>query len=216
MKGRPHRPIARPVSEPGTARGRRTQAALLASAESVFGEQGYEQTSISAITRAAGVAQGTFYIYFPSKHAVFVKLIEEFQRGVRAHLAGAVRDLAPGAPRSVVERRGLEAFFEYVIEHPSLYRVVKEAEFVAPETYRWYYRSFIGAYIDRFNRSSPDAPATFDPEVLAWAVIGLADVFGRRWVIWERQLPPPEVIDQLAGMLSLGIDRLLEGDLLVP
>ena len=54
-------------SLPATSRGQRTRNKLLDAAEQVFGEQGYEKASIVEITRTAGVAQGTFYVYFESK-----------------------------------------------------------------------------------------------------------------------------------------------------
>ncbi|MBW7945869.1 MAG: helix-turn-helix transcriptional regulator, partial [Sphingomonadaceae bacterium] len=50
--------------EPRTARGRRTQRALLDAAAVEFGEKGFHEGSISGITRRAGVALGSFYTYF--------------------------------------------------------------------------------------------------------------------------------------------------------
>lgn len=44
---------------------------ILTAARTVFREKGYDATAVSDIVREAGVAQGTFYLYFPSKkHAV--------------------------------------------------------------------------------------------------------------------------------------------------
>jgi len=50
--------------QPKTARGEATRRAILAAAEKVIGEKGYNDASIGQITSEAGVAQGTFYIYF--------------------------------------------------------------------------------------------------------------------------------------------------------
>lgn len=47
---------------------------LLEAARALFVEQGYERTSISAIVKRAGVAQGTFYLYFDKKQQVLVSL----------------------------------------------------------------------------------------------------------------------------------------------
>src|SRR3954470_14411171 len=57
---------------------RRTQ--LLHAARTVFAKKGYEDATISEIVRRAGVAQGTFYLYFPGKEALagaFAELISE-------------------------------------------------------------------------------------------------------------------------------------------
>ncbi|HZD21911.1 MAG TPA: TetR/AcrR family transcriptional regulator, partial [Acidimicrobiia bacterium] len=48
-----------------SAKGLRTRQGLLEAAEYVFAEYGWEDASIVKITEAAGVAQGTFYRYFP-------------------------------------------------------------------------------------------------------------------------------------------------------
>lgn len=46
------------------------QAEIIAVAAKLFAEQGYENTSVSDIVRAVGVAQGTFYWHFKSKEDV--------------------------------------------------------------------------------------------------------------------------------------------------
>ncbi|MED5603536.1 MAG: TetR/AcrR family transcriptional regulator, partial [Pseudomonadota bacterium] len=55
---------------PKTARGARTRARILKAAEHTFGTLGYHRAGISDITRAAGVAQGTFYTYFAGKEEI--------------------------------------------------------------------------------------------------------------------------------------------------
>ena len=62
------------------ARARRTEsepvrrAQLLKAARKVFRAKGYEGATVSEIVREAGVAQGTFYHYFPSKRDAAVSL----------------------------------------------------------------------------------------------------------------------------------------------
>src|SRR3546814_14341597 len=51
---------------PRTERGRRTLRKLLDAAAVEFGERGFHEASISAITRRAGTALGRFYTYFDS------------------------------------------------------------------------------------------------------------------------------------------------------
>ncbi len=50
---------------------------LLSESLRLFREQGYEQTKVSDITRAAGVAKGTFFNYFPTKERVLLALGEQ-------------------------------------------------------------------------------------------------------------------------------------------
>jgi AcrR family transcriptional regulator len=52
------------------------RAALVAAATGVFAERGVANTAVSDIVRAAGVAQGTFYLYFDSKDDVILAAVE--------------------------------------------------------------------------------------------------------------------------------------------
>lgn len=51
---------------------------IIDTALKLFGEKGYEKTSITDIAKAIGVAQGLCYRYFPSKEALFDCAIEQY------------------------------------------------------------------------------------------------------------------------------------------
>lgn len=51
---------------------------LMGAAEALFLEKGVDATTISEITEAAGVAKGTFYVYFPSKQEMLAALAERY------------------------------------------------------------------------------------------------------------------------------------------
>ncbi|ARJ39718.1 TetR/AcrR family transcriptional regulator [Sporosarcina sp. P21c] len=52
------------------------KTAIVHSAIEVFKEQGIEKTKISDIVKRAGIAQGTFYLYFPSKLSLMPAIAE--------------------------------------------------------------------------------------------------------------------------------------------
>jgi len=56
-----------------------TRKELLGAALEIFGERGYATTTISDIVRAAGVTQGTFYLYFKNKADIFSELLKEYR-----------------------------------------------------------------------------------------------------------------------------------------
>jgi AcrR family transcriptional regulator len=191
---------------PGTARGQRTRERILAAAEAVFGSLGYDRASITAITQEAGVAQGTFYVYFPSKHAVFVELIKDFAARIRAAVAAGTTPVADaGGSRVDVERAGLEAWLRFCADHRGLYRVMREASIIAPETHRWYYESWASAYAENFARLGGKGVQT-DVEALAYVMIAIGDWLGLKWLIWEGKHPPKAVLDQVTTLLDGGLD----------
>ena len=58
------------------------RAAILKAATSVFAEKGYFNSKVADIAKAAGVADGTVYLYFKNKddllHSIFDRAMEEF------------------------------------------------------------------------------------------------------------------------------------------
>lgn len=56
---------------------KKTKAAILESAMQLFSRQGYENTSINQMAKAAGIGKGTIYSYFQSKSEIFLAFCEE-------------------------------------------------------------------------------------------------------------------------------------------
>ncbi len=196
-----------PLDPPATPRGQRTRQKLLDAAEAVFGELGYERASIVEITRAAGVAQGTFYVYFPGKKAVFVELVWELNKKLRRSLRTASEALVD-PDRFELERSGALTFLRFVQEHKSLYRIVRQAEFVDEALFREYYRVLSAGYRESLERSMDTGEIRrFDPEALVYMMMGIMDFLGMRWVLWEDRLPPDAVIDDMLRLIEGGLRR---------
>ncbi len=70
------------------------QRQILDAARRVFSTRGYERASVTNLIREAGVARGTFYLYFESKEAVFSALVTELLRDLQSSVRGVdpVRD----------------------------------------------------------------------------------------------------------------------------
>jgi AcrR family transcriptional regulator len=51
---------------------------ILSIARDVFARRGYHQTTIDEIVLQAGIARGTFYLYFEDKRAIFSELVDRF------------------------------------------------------------------------------------------------------------------------------------------
>nr|WP_205516379.1 TetR/AcrR family transcriptional regulator [Paenibacillus sp. SYP-B3998] len=49
---------------------------MLNAALEIFTEKGYYETKVSDIVKKAGVAQGTFYLYFQTKESIFTSIIK--------------------------------------------------------------------------------------------------------------------------------------------
>ena len=89
-----------------------TREGLKKAAIACFREGGYAQTRIGNITKAAGVAQGTFYVHFPSKEALLDELLAEFNEGLVARLTPVWLDGTDAAWRERI-RHTAETFLDH-------------------------------------------------------------------------------------------------------
>ncbi|WP_155375552.1 TetR/AcrR family transcriptional regulator [Catellatospora vulcania] len=94
-----------------TSRGEQTRQAIVASAIRLFGEAGYEKTTMRAIAADAGVSVGNAYYYFPAKEALVSEFYLELQR---EHLARVEPILAGGTSLgdrlSAILREGIDVW----------------------------------------------------------------------------------------------------------
>jgi len=70
---------------------------LIAAAKRVFAKKGVAASAVSDIVKAAGVAQGTFYLYFATKNDVINALAEQMAETMVAAVERAVAGTGAGA-----------------------------------------------------------------------------------------------------------------------
>ena len=166
-----------------SARGVETRQRLLDAAEQVFAELGYHDASIVKITEAAGVGQGTFYLYFASKKDVFDELVRDLNRRVRhamkeASSQGATR-LEAGAPRlrRVLPLHGRASRRS---TGSSARRSSSRRRCSATTT-----TSSSEGYVEGLREAIARGElGDIDPEVTAWALMAVGEMLGMRWILW--------------------------------
>jgi AcrR family transcriptional regulator len=192
---------------PKTGRGEQTRRKILDAAKREIGRRGFAEASIATITAEAGVAQGTFYIYFRSKEEVMRELVLDMGRMLRHHLTGATET---AANRIEAERQGLRAFLDFVRRNPDLYKVVEESQFVDEKVYRQYYTDFAKSYriaLSAAEKRGEIAPGRHDSatEVRAWMLMGIAVFLGQRYGLWDPKAPLDPIVDVATAMVAHGI-----------
>ncbi|UVS78608.1 TetR/AcrR family transcriptional regulator [Actinokineospora sp. UTMC 2448] len=96
---------------PRSRRGIRTKQALIAAAREVFERDGYVEARITDITKAAGVASGSFYTYFNDKEEIFAALVEVVQEEMlHPHLRERTGESDPRALIDAANRDYLQAY----------------------------------------------------------------------------------------------------------
>lgn len=116
----------------GRPKGARTRARLMAAACRVLEDEAPEALTVSAVCRRAGVAHGTFYLYFADRHA----LLEALLVGFVEVLKGAMRQAGesePGDPGRAATRAYLAHFrhnrglMRCLIHHPEPFPEARRA-----------------------------------------------------------------------------------------
>jgi AcrR family transcriptional regulator len=183
---------------PRTARGQRTMRKILDAAIAEFGERGFSESSIVSITSRAKVALGTFYTYFDSKEALFAALVEDMSARVREEVAPA---LSGGSDALDAERRALAAYLRFAAQHKEVYRIIDEAEFVAPDAYRRHYETVATRIASRLETGAAKGEVqrltALERDVLAWASMGMNVFLGLRFAVWGE-----EDADQVADIAN--------------
>ncbi len=71
------------------ARGEATRAQLIAIGTGLFASRGYEDTSIEAVLREAGVSRGSLYHHFAGKESLFEAVLEDVEAKVGSETVAA-------------------------------------------------------------------------------------------------------------------------------
>lgn len=190
---------------PRTERGRKTLRLLLDAAAAEFGEKGFHESSVVSITQRAGVALGSFYTYFDSKDSLFRALVRDMSAQVRRTVGPVI---AAESNRLDGERKGLAKFLGFVREHKELYRIIDEAEFVDPPSYRAHYEDTVNGYLASLKDAANKGQVRDDvEEVHAWAIVGMNVFLGLRFGVLGEDRDATEVATIAADLLTNGLKR---------
>lgn len=149
--------------------------AILEAAYALFAQQGYEDTTIADIAKAADVAVGTVYLYFHNKHEIYTNVSLDFGE----KMSEVFRDPAilslplEQVPRAVVERS-----FRFCAEHidrMSLFKVSAESQYELEQHKRaaGQIAGAIKTFLDQVVERGQLAP--FNTEMYAWLLNLLVD-----------------------------------------
>jgi AcrR family transcriptional regulator len=182
---------------------------LLSAAEHLFGERSYRRTTVAGICAEAGIATGSFYAYYQSKSEIFTAVIRQINHDVRAVQVAALRDAAD--TQRARERASFRAYFDLMSQRPLIFRIVREAEFLAPGEFREYYERLARGYARgvQVAQLAGEVDAGYDPEVIAYMYAGIGHFIGMRWAEWtEGGRVPDDIFEDLMGVLSRGLPPL--------
>lgn len=172
------------INKPKTKRGRETLNNIVSAAAQEIYEKGYHNAAISDITRRAGVASGTFYVYFASKDDLYKFLLLQCSHMIRKNLTTNTEHCKN---RADVEEVGLREWLKFVQKNQYMYHIIWESLYVDKSLFEDYYTSFSKAYIRGIEGAKlrGEVAEDVDSEVLAWTLMGASNFLGLNWGLFS-------------------------------
>lgn len=156
---------------------------IFEAAAKVVGKYGYADASIARITEAAGIAQGTFYLYFESRQ----KLFDELLPHCGEDMLHFIRDRIYGVSSVYeMEERGFRAFFAYLKGNPGFFRILNEAEVASPIAHKNHFNMLSEHYVESLQRAVTSGEirnyASNELETVAYMFMAARSYFYLRYV----------------------------------
>lgn len=172
------------ISRPKTKKGRETLNRIVSAAAQMFYEKGYHNASINDITQLAGVASGTFYVYFDSKYNLYKFLLLQCSHMIRKHLNQAIQGCRT---RREMEEVGLRSWLEFVQKNRYMYHIIWESLYIDKQLFVDYYVSFCKAYMRGIDEAKArgELREEIDSEVLAYTLMGASNFLGLNWGLFK-------------------------------
>lgn len=184
---------------------------LYLAAVTLFRQRGFDETRVEEITRAAGVAKGTFFNYFPTKEDVLLYIGERHMSRLGGSMgSSAGKQLAQERSAVAALKSLLRTFADGLNEDKDLVRLaVDKAMKIShlaptPEGGKFGFQGLIALLISRGQRNGEIHPAV-DPGLVAQMLEGL---YYQQLVIWCQEdfsFDLGERLEQVVDMLLMGI-----------
>ncbi|HXG22602.1 MAG TPA: TetR/AcrR family transcriptional regulator [Methylomirabilota bacterium] len=171
----------------------KTKQELLAAARKVLAEKGYHNAKIIDIAAAADIGVGTFYLYYPTKDALFLELVEETARALKEDI-DAARSTVEGAVEKL--REANRAFFQFAQKNRDLLKIIFGHGNTFNALLRQVYAMFVADATDRVTEGvNRKEFRPLPPPVVANALVGMAAQVVSWWI--DQEEPSVEAMAEM-------------------
>ena len=182
---------------------------ILDAAKHVFAEAGYHGASINAIIERAGIARGTFYLYFESKSAVFSSILDQAMAELRRHMHRIEVDNPKIPPQLQLRAQVIEAV-EYVVQDRALAMLLLSAGHTPDAEAAERLDQFFGEIRDLLRRAFESGQEIkllrkVQPELLAAAMLGMIRGVVELLVTQPDAPPVAAAVDELLTVALRGV-----------
>ena len=181
---------------------------ILRAAIDTFAESGYFNAKVSDIAKAAGVADGTLYLYFEGKEDLLVNVFREHTRNYLQRLESQLRNVKrPEERMRIAIRHHLEALGRdralAVVSQVELRHSLKFMSLLS--------HAEVGEYLNMIRTIVEQGQnegvfrRTLHPPLVAKSVFGILDEMVTSWILSEKDYNPADQADQIADFVLNGL-----------
>lgn len=191
------------MSRSRTEKGELSRRRLLEAAAAEFADKGYHLARVSDIVRRAGLTQAAFYLYFPSKEAVYQELRQSFFARLR-ELAESGKKVTPLPTAMTVPqlRENVLALYRFFAEIPELTRVFLQEAEAGEELHRQIALRVAASM--RGNQEAGHVRRELSVEIASEAVVAILYRLAIRFLLTGEKTAE-ELADQAAALIARGI-----------
>ncbi len=185
---------------------------ILNHARDVFAKRGYYAAKIDDIVAAAGVARGTFYLYFEDKRAIFEEIVDR----VFTRLGMTILRVDPNdAGRTVGEQihENLRRIVQLLLEDRATTKIMLSDAVGVDAAFDRKLLSFYHEVATLLVQSLTDGQtlgvvAPGDPAVFAYLTVGALKELLYQVVMREWEIPEEQIVEEIFGFLKRGYLRV--------
>jgi len=165
-----------------------SRSKLIQAAIHEFSAKGYHAAKISDIVQAAGLTQAAFYLYFPSKEAIFEEILAPFILNLQA-LVQAIGNVAPlpseQVPNQIYEN--LKMVFAFLGTSPQLTRVALYESNKSAEIKNILSQAMSEKIAE--NQTAGKIRQDLSPHIMAECIIGMVEHLTEKWLLTGEKSP---------------------------
>ena len=200
--------MARHTAAPSETTPQTKRERILRAAIDTFAESGYFNAKVSDIAKAAGVADGTIYLYFEGKEDLLVNIFREHTRNYLQSLEAELRNVSRPEERirlairhhleTLGRDRALAVVSQVELRHSLKFMSLLSHNEVAE------YLDIIRSIVEE-GQSEGVFRRTLHPQLVAKSVFGILDEMVTSWILSEKDYNPADHADQIADLVLTGL-----------
>jgi TetR/AcrR family fatty acid metabolism transcriptional regulator len=196
------------ATETDSFRGTSKRERILRASVDVFAEHGYFNAKVAQIAKAAGVADGTIYLYFDGKEDLLITIFREYTRNYLHTLEQRLANINRAEERlrtaihhhldTLGRDRSLAVVAQVELRHSLKFMSLFSQQEVAD------YLNVIRKIVEH-GQQEGSFRRNVHPQLVAKAVFGVLDEMVTSWILSEKTYDLPAQAEQVADLILTGL-----------